>query len=343
MTKIQGNFRLLMKRAHMLASNDYLACADFEEKVVWHQSGNGHVLCSCPKAIDDGAMPIAVLLVAVPSMSNWYNKLSSLGDYDEQYPRGAFKLKWLLHVGAPSGTIFMEDWERGISTLRYLQQHVSTGEPKDMTMMMKTGNRTELRLRANVFKKRNNSQPVDDVTSKHTVSWNHHDAYNKFIVDYSLDTIDIRDIKGVCVPMGVGAEKAVGGSLCLLSFQASTTLFVSKESFNVVLQSVKVLILNTLLAKTIGDTQASLGAELKAANVFGPVEQAVSLHGGIDKDVKCPNGKDDDGEHSYTVNEDDREHSNAVHVAAPIDNRKGDVLQIEVVSTSKKRKADEIS
>ncbi len=153
MTTIQGNFGLLMKRAHMLASDSYLACADFQEKVVWHWTGNGHVLCSCLKAIDDGPIPIVVSLVVVPSTSNWYNKLSGLGDYDERYQKGANKLKWLLHVRAPSGTIFMEDWEWGISTLRSLQQHVATGEPKDMTM--KKGNGTELCLRANVFKKRN--------------------------------------------------------------------------------------------------------------------------------------------------------------------------------------------
>ncbi len=113
MTTIQGNFGLLMKRAHMLASDGYLARADFQEKVVWHRTGNGHVLCSRPKAIDDGPIPIVVSLVAVPSTSNWYNKLSGLGDYDERYQKGANKLKWLLHVGAPSGTIFMEELGAG--------------------------------------------------------------------------------------------------------------------------------------------------------------------------------------------------------------------------------------
>ncbi|KAK0243337.1 hypothetical protein EDD85DRAFT_947483 [Armillaria nabsnona] len=330
-----------MKRAHMLASDGYLAHTDFQEKVVWHRTGNGHVLCSRPKDIDDGPTPVVLLLVAIPSTSNWYNKLSGLGDYDERYKRGANKLRWLLHVGAPSGTIFMEDWERGISTLRSLQQHIATGEPKDMTI--KKGKGTKLHLRANVFKKRNNSQPVDPVTSEHTVPWDHCDAYKKFMVDYSLDAIDIRDVNGGRIPMGLDAEKAVGGSLCLLSFQASATLFVSKESFNAVLQTIKVIVPNTSLAKTITDTQASLGAELKAANVFGPVKQAVCLHRGADKDVKHSNGKDKDGEHSNTVNEADGEHSNTVPVAAPIDTGTSDVTRVEVVSTSKKRKADEIS
>lgn len=89
--------------------------------------------------------------------------------------------------------------------------------------------------------------------------------------------------------------------------------------------------------------QASLGAKLKAANVFGPVKQAgafclslssgaqssslgmtVCLHRRLDKDVKHLNGKDKDGEHSNMVNKVDGEHSNMIPVTAPIDTRTGD-------------------
>ncbi len=49
------------------------------------------------------------------------------------------------------------------------------------------------------------------------------------------------------------------------------------------------------------------------------------LHRGLDKDMKCLNGKDEDGEHRNTVNEVDREHSNTIPVAGPIDTGTGDV------------------
>lgn len=121
---------------------------DFMDKVAWLHFGNADVLCS-----RDTSCPVVVSLVGVAVAGKWYNKLSRLGDFDERYPKGPAKLKWLLYIKSPVGTIFMDDWNCAVSVLQSMQQRVSTGQPRDMLVQKRSG--TELRLTANMFKKRN--------------------------------------------------------------------------------------------------------------------------------------------------------------------------------------------
>lgn len=60
---------------------------------------------------------------------------------------------------------------------------------------------------------------TDTTTTRYIVPAEHMNAYRDMTTRYELDPIDIRDCNGRALPMGSAAEQAVGGSLCLLTFQ----------------------------------------------------------------------------------------------------------------------------
>ncbi len=47
----------------------------------------------------------------------------------------------------------------------------------------------------------------------------HAAAFNVVISRYDIDPVNIRSLNGCVVPMGSGAEKAVGGALCMFTFK----------------------------------------------------------------------------------------------------------------------------
>ncbi|KAK0439648.1 hypothetical protein EV421DRAFT_1737807 [Armillaria borealis] len=197
------------------------------EKVAWLHFGNADVLCS-----RDTSCPVVVSLVGMAVAGKWYNKLSGLGDFDKRYPKGPAKLKWLLYIKSPS-----------------VQQRVSTGQPRDMLVQKRSG--TELQLTANMFKRRNVSDPMDNVTRNYKVPSNFSQAYQDFIVNYGIDPIDIQDCHGDTIAMGEEAENAVGGSLCLLTFEIKHYRIdtVNTESFNAVLKSIRILVPNKAVSE----------------------------------------------------------------------------------------------
>ncbi len=54
----------------------------------------------------------------------------------------------------------------------------------------------------------------------------HAQTYKETCRQYSLAPINIRDNKGRTIAMGPSAEKTVGGSLCLITFEVSP-LYIS--------------------------------------------------------------------------------------------------------------------
>ncbi len=60
---------------------------------------------------------------------------------------------------------------------------------------------------------------MDNVTRNYKVPSNFSQAYQDFVVNFGIDPIDIRDCHGDVIAMGEDAEDAVGGSLCLLTFE----------------------------------------------------------------------------------------------------------------------------
>ncbi len=82
---------------------------------------------------------------------NWYNKLSGVGDYNEDHPKPMEKLKWVLHFQSPVGMPFMEDWDVGLSMLEYAQRQRTDSVPYDMLMVSSSGKRS-IRTTSNMFK-----------------------------------------------------------------------------------------------------------------------------------------------------------------------------------------------
>ncbi len=101
--------------------------------------------------------------------------------------------------------------------------------------------------------------------------------------------------------MEVSAEKAVGGSLYLLTFEAYQLLLNSpvlltkyiinkqikhyhidnRDSFNASLKSIEILVPVGSLPGVIADMSLLFSVELKAANIFGPVMQDGTLQSTI--------------------------------------------------------------
>ncbi len=97
--------------------------------------------------------PLTVSFVGIPDRRPWYNKLSSLGDYDGRYPKPFTKLKWILHVNALVDTIFASDWDHGIAALQSLEHRTATTEPRDM--VIKSGPKEfKVYFTANMFKRK---------------------------------------------------------------------------------------------------------------------------------------------------------------------------------------------
>ncbi len=109
----------------------------------------------CPLQVTDPAGgapdPVTFTFVAVARSGDWYNKLSGVGDYRDDYLKPMEKLKWLLHFKSPVGTPFMEDWEVGLSTLEHAQRQQTDGVPNDLLMVSNSGERT-IRTTSNMFK-----------------------------------------------------------------------------------------------------------------------------------------------------------------------------------------------
>lgn len=149
---LDNKFGLFMKRVHLLVSQSYLASSHFVDTADWCSVGGTDILYS-KSDVTPNTEPMLVSLVTVPFSAGWYNKLSGMGDFDERYPKELPKLKWLLHVKPPVGTIFMEDWNQSISILGCLQKHVSVGQPMDMLLSRTSG--MEIRFTAKMFKEKN--------------------------------------------------------------------------------------------------------------------------------------------------------------------------------------------
>ncbi|PBK96249.1 hypothetical protein ARMGADRAFT_1077745 [Armillaria gallica] len=133
--------------------------------------------------------PVSLSFVAVATVKEWYIKLSGAGDYNEAFPKKFSKLKWLVHFQPPLNTIFMNDWHTGIAVLSQLQDQLCHGDGKDMLISRDSGG-VELRTTASMFKEK-----------------------------WTVLLRTILDNKGCAIAMGPSAKKAVGGSLCLITFE----------------------------------------------------------------------------------------------------------------------------
>ncbi|KAK0234507.1 hypothetical protein EDD85DRAFT_955325 [Armillaria nabsnona] len=285
-----NKFGLFMKQANLLVSQSYLAGSCFVDTADWCSVGGTDILCS-KSDVTLNTESILVSLVTVPFSAGWYNKLSGMGDFDERYPKVLPKLKWLLHVKPPIGTIFMEDWNQVISVLGCLQKHVSVGQPMDMLLSRTSG--MEIRFTAKMFKEKNVMESKDTITQRYVIPLSFREPFGECTARHCINPINIKDHRGCTILMGAGTEKAVGGSLCLLTFEACQLLLDSpvllmkyivnkqikhyhidnRDSFNASLKSIKILVLVGSLPGVIADMNLSFSVELKAANIFGPTMQ----------------------------------------------------------------------
>ncbi|KAK0196418.1 hypothetical protein F5146DRAFT_1129177 [Armillaria mellea] len=276
-----NKFGLFMKRANLLASQSYLASPRFIDAVDWCSAGGTDILC-LKLDVMPNTKPMLVSLVAIPFPAGWYNKLSGMGDYDERYPKALLKLKWLLHVKPPIATIYMDNWNQAMSVLISLQQRVSVGKPMDMLLPKSSG--MEIRFTAKMFKEKKILDTTDTITQRYMVPPSFREPFRECTVHHCIDPIDIRDHRGHTIQMGASTEKAVGGSLCLLMFEACRLPLdspikhyhiddVNRDSFNASLKSIKILVPFDSLPGAVTDMSLSFSVELKAANTFGPAMQ----------------------------------------------------------------------
>lgn len=144
-------FGLVSRRRNLLENELYLGRPDLKDSFLWRRSDNAHVLCIRP--MRPGIIPAVATftLVGIAESSEWYNKLSGLGDYNDNYPKPIEKLKWLLHFKSPVGTPFQDDWDVGISALQYAQRKRTAGDPSDLLRVDASGVQS-IRTTSNMFK-----------------------------------------------------------------------------------------------------------------------------------------------------------------------------------------------
>lgn len=141
----------------------------------------------------------------------------------------------------------------------------------------------------------------DTVTQRYVVPLSFWELFRECTAHHRINPINIRDHRGCTIPMGAGTEKAVGGSLCLLTFEACQLLLDSpvlltkyiinkqikhycidnRDSFNASLKSIKILVPVGSLPGVIADMSLLFSAELKAANISGPAVQDGTLQSTI--------------------------------------------------------------
>ena len=140
---------LLFIRNNLLALDTYLPSDRFSQSVTWRHTSTHDKLCLHATPSHKDAVTIS--FVAVPVVSEWHNRLSGLGDYNDHVPKPFDKLKWVLHLRSPTGTVFMQDWHVGIATLQTLQQRIERSSPNDL-LIVRDRRVAELRTTARMLK-----------------------------------------------------------------------------------------------------------------------------------------------------------------------------------------------
>ncbi|PBK87940.1 hypothetical protein ARMGADRAFT_437273 [Armillaria gallica] len=206
-------------------------------------------------------------LVGIAESSEWYNKLSGLGDYNDNYPKPIEKLKWLLHFKSPVGTPFQDDWDVGISALQYAQRKRTARDPSDLLRVDASGVQS-IRTTSNMFKLKSGTS--DPVPPTYIVPSSHVHAFKAITSRYEFDPINIRGSSGRVIAMGSEAEKIVGGSLCMFTFKIKH-LFVSvahRESFNASLESVRIIVPKSAMKGTMKEMALLSHAQLSSPSPF---------------------------------------------------------------------------
>lgn len=148
---MSDTFGLVYRRQVLMDSATYLRRESVGRTLIWGKIGDVDCITQQVNGSNDSKDASAMLtLVGIGATGDWYNKLSGLGDHRPQHPRPLSKLKWLIHFKPPVNTIFMEDWETGIATLRQLQEQISVGEPNDLLVFKEKGS-TDIRTTKNMF------------------------------------------------------------------------------------------------------------------------------------------------------------------------------------------------
>ncbi|PBK84554.1 hypothetical protein ARMGADRAFT_1088326 [Armillaria gallica] len=204
--------------------------------------------------------PASLSFVAVATAKEWHIKLSGAGDYNEAFLKKFSKLKWLVHFQPPLNTIFMNDWHTGIAVLGRLQDQLCHGDGKDMLISRDSGG-VELCTTASMFKKKVH---IPHVLAKHA------DACASILKQWTVLLRTILDNKGRAIAMGPSAEKAVGGSLCLITFEMRHYFISSakRHSFSARLKSIRVLIPKGQLVKAMKKMEGITPQQLTSPTTF---------------------------------------------------------------------------
>ncbi|PBK81877.1 hypothetical protein ARMGADRAFT_1090936 [Armillaria gallica] len=250
-------FGLVSRRRNLLENELYLGWPDLKDSFLWQQSDNAHVLCIRP--MRPGIIPAVATftLVGIAESSEWYNKLSGLGDYNDNYPKPIEKLKWLLHFKSPVGTPFQDDWDVGISALQYAQRKRTARDPSDLLRVDASGVQS-IRTTSNMFKLKQ-SGTSDPVPPMYIVPSSHVHAFKAITSRYEFDPINIRGSSGRVIAMGSEAEKLI------------KHLFVSvahRESFNASLESVRIIVPKSAMKGTMKEMALLSHAQLSSPSLF---------------------------------------------------------------------------
>ncbi|KAK0231894.1 hypothetical protein EDD85DRAFT_118571 [Armillaria nabsnona] len=135
-------------------------------------------------------------------------------------------------------------------------------------MVSNSGERT-LRTTSNMLKPKRPGF-CDQATSSYAVPSRHTAAFNVVIFRYDIDPVNIRSLNGRVVPMGSGAEKVVGGALCMFTFKLKHFMVSSahRESFNATLESIRILVPPSDMKKTIKEIALLSPTQLTSPSPF---------------------------------------------------------------------------
>lgn len=137
---MSDSYGLIHRQTTLLESPTYLGGETVGQSLSWRTVGAADCITQHSEGTSTvGDTPVMLTLVGVGTSSEWYNKLSGLGDYNDEHPHPFSKLKWLIHFKPPVNTIFMKDWDRGVATLQRMQELISIGEPNDLLVWKKKG------------------------------------------------------------------------------------------------------------------------------------------------------------------------------------------------------------
>ncbi|SJL16800.1 uncharacterized protein ARMOST_20329 [Armillaria ostoyae] len=257
-------FGLVSRHQNLLENKLYLGRPDLKDSFLWRRVDNTHVLCIRP--VHPGVTPIVATFtfVGIAESSEWYNKLSGLGDYNDNYPKPMEKLKWLLHFKSPIGTPFQEDWDVGISALQYAQRKRMAGDPSDLLRINSSGVQS-IRTTSNVFKPKQagTSDPVPPMYLVH--------AFNVITSQYEFNPINIRGLSGRVITMGPEADK--NSTIYISNFRPPKIkhLFVSiahHESFNASLESVRIIVPKSAMKATMKEMALLSHTQLSSPSPF---------------------------------------------------------------------------